>query len=257
MKCIYGIFFLIALVLASGCASTSLENSAPATPAPTATMAVPAASEAGPALAELSDARPNTSLPLEAGAIVFSFRADGAQKMAVSLTEGNGTSYGEMAELVMTGPFAGSLVFGPPDTAEYRFSVTGSGAWTGQLSRPDCTNPLSAPVNLSGDGAEVAPCFTLEKGSYIFNREETGFSSPVFELRYANGSMVMNATNTCVLPCLGPGSPHPFAIMEIPEDGSYFLGVIPRDNPHPWNVSISAVPAIPEMGPGPVILPDT
>jgi hypothetical protein len=45
--------------------------------------------------------------------------------------------------------------------------------------------------------------------------------------------------------------------MEIPEDGSYLLGVIPRESPCAWNVSISAVPAIPQMGPGPVILKNT
>jgi hypothetical protein len=171
--------------------------------------------------------------------------------------EGTGTSYGEMADLVMTGPFNGSLAFGPPDTAEYQLNITGSGTWSAVLSRPDSTHPLSVPVNLSGDGAAVSPYLALEKGEYIFSRDETGLSSPLYELRYANGSVVMDANNTCVLPCLGEDSPHPFVILEIPTNGSYFLNVIPSSNPHAWNVSLIAVPEILPMGPGPVVPRET
>jgi hypothetical protein len=173
--------------------------------------------------------------------------------MTFGITEGNGTLYGESEELLISAPYNGSVVFGPPDTAEYQVSVTGNGTWTARLTRPDIAHPLSVPVNLSGNGAEVSPALALENGGYIFSRDETGLSSPLYELRYANGSLVMNADNTCVLPCLGMDSPHPFVIITIPETGSYLLGVVPRDSPHPWNVSISTVPAIPSMGPGPAL----
>ncbi|MEN6394935.1 MAG: hypothetical protein ABFC78_00430, partial [Methanoregula sp.] len=208
MKCVYGIFFLVVLVLACGCTNVSPEKSTPVQ-----TVSVPAATTApatGTVLAELSSARPNTSLSLKPGAVVLSFTADGAQAMTFSFTEGAGTTYGEMEDLVMTGPYNGSLVFGPPDTAGYQLNITGNGTWTAELTRPDSANPISIPVNLSGDGAAVSPYFALEKGEYIFSRGETGFSSPLYELRYANGSFVMNANNTCVLPCLGEASPNPF-----------------------------------------------
>lgn len=256
MKRAYGILLLIVLVLACGCTGTQPENvtPAPSAPAPAATMTVPAD---GSVLAELSDARPNTSLQLVPGAVVFSFKADGPQVMDVSLMEGTGTVYSEMTEMAITGPFSGSLVFGPPDTAAYRFNVTGNGTWTGRLAVPDCTHPLSAPVNMSGTGVAVSPCLALEKGAYIFDRNGSGFPAPVFELRFANGSVVLDAANTCALPCLGPGAPRQFAIMEVPAEDSYFLSIIPRESPSPWNVSISAVPAIPQMGPGPALTQGT
>jgi len=255
MKCAYGILFLIVLVLVCGCTGVSPGNSS-SVQTPVATIA-PAAPANSSVLTELSRARPNSSLVLEPGAVVLSFQADGAQAMTFSLMEGTGTSYGEMEDLVMTGPYAGSLVFGPPDTAEYQLNITGNGTWTAQLSRPDTTRPLSAPVNLTGSGAAVSPAFVLEKGEYIFARDETGLASPLYELRFANGSVVMDANNTCVLPCIGEASPHPFVIMEIPKSGSYLLGAIPRTSPHPWNVTISAVPAVPQMGPGPALPKDT
>lgn len=250
MKCVYGILFLVVLVLACGCTGVSPGNSS-SVQTPASTIA-PAAPANGTVLSELSSARPNASLTLGPGAVVLSFRAEGAQAMTFSFMEGAGTSYGEMVDLVMTGPYNGSLVFGPPDTAEYQLNITGNGTWSAVLTRPDSANPLGAPVNLTGDGAAVSPYLTLEKGEYIFARDETGLSSPLFEFRYANGSVVMNANNTCVLPCLGEGSPHPFVIMEIPANGSYLMSAIPRASPHLWNVSISAVPKIPQMGPGPV-----
>jgi hypothetical protein len=223
---------------------------------PAATIA-PAAPANGTGLADLSRVRPNASLTLSPGAVVLSFRAEGAQPMTFSLMEGAGTSYGEIEDLVMTGPYNGSLVFGPPDTAEYQLNITGNGTWSAVLTRPDSASPLSAPVNLTGNGAAVSPYLTLEKGEYIFARDETGLSSPLYEFRYANGSVVMNTNNTCVLPCLGEGSPHPFVIIEIPANGSYLMSAIPRDSPHPWNVSISAVPEIPQMGPGPALRQET
>jgi len=251
MKFVYGILFLAVLVLACGCTTVPTDNST-SVPAPSATITA-GTSANGTVLAELSSARPNASVMLEPGAVVLTFHTDGAEAMTFSFTEGAGTNYGEADDLVTTGPYTGSLVFGPPDTAEYQLNITGNGTWTAELTRPDSTHPLSIPVNLTGSGAAVSPYFALEKGEYIFARDETGFSSPLYELRYANGSVVMNANNTCVLPCIGEGSAHPFVIIEIPENGSYLLGAIPRSSPHPWNVTISAVPAVPQMGPGPVV----
>lgn len=247
MKFVCGILFLILLVLACGCTMA---------PAPSATITAGTSTD-GTVLAELSSARPNASVALEPGAVVLSFTTDGAQAMAFSFTEGAGTNYGEADDLVTTGPYTGSLVFGPPDSAEYLLNITGNGTWTAELTRPDSTHPLSIPVNLTGSGAAVSPYFALEKGEYIFARDETGFSSPLYELRYANGSVVMDANNTCVLPCIGEGSTHPFVIITIPENGSYLLGAIPRSSPHPWNVTISAVPVVPQMGPGPVVSQQT
>jgi hypothetical protein len=254
MKCIYAFLFLIVLILACGCTGTAPEKitTVQTTPASTATTA-PAISSTGTVLAELSSARPNTSLALESGAVVLSFQADGPQFVSFTIMEGNGTTYSEMEELAMTGPYAGSVIFGPPDTAEYEVNVTSNGTWTARLIRPDSTHPISAPVNLSGGGAAVSRFFALEKGEYIFSRDETGLSSPLYELRFANGSYVMNVDNTCVLPCMGMDSPHPFAIIAIPETGTYVLNVVSRDSPHPWNVSISEAPAIPAMGPGPAM----
>jgi hypothetical protein len=254
MKWIYGIFFLVVLVLACGCMGESSGNStsAPVSMVPTAAQ-TPFASAHSTVIAELSGARPNASVTLEPGAVLLTFTADGPQAMTFGITEGAETIYGESDDLVMTGPYTGSLVFGPPDAAEYQLNITGNGTWTAELTRPDTTRPLSVPVNLTGTGAEVSPAFVLEKGEYIFARDEVGLSSPLYELRYANGSVVMDANNTCVLPCLGEGSMHPFAIMAIPMNGSYLVSAIPRSSPHPWNVTISAVPAVPQMGPGPAL----
>ncbi|WP_292370899.1 hypothetical protein [Methanoregula sp. UBA64] len=254
MKCVYGIVILIVLVLASGCTgSTSEKDTAVQTASAPAVTTVTGTPVTGTPLAELSRARPNASVKLEHGAVVLTFTADGPQAMTFGITEGAETIYGESDDLVMTGPYTGSLVFGPPDTAEYQLNITGNGTWTAELTRPDTTRPLSVPVNLTGTGAEVSPAFVLEKGEYIFARDEVGLASPLYELRYANGSVVMDANNTCVLPCLGEGSMHPFAIMAIPVNGSYLVSAIPRSSPHPWNVTISAVPAVPQMGPGPAL----
>jgi hypothetical protein len=254
MKCLLGFFLLIVLILVCGCTGVSPDTTAPVqTPAVSAAGTAPASSATGTALAELSSAQPNASLALEAGALILSFQADGPQFMSFTITEGNGTMYSEMEELVMTGPYAGSVIFGPPDTAEYVVNITSNGTWTARLIRPDVTHALSAPVNLSGDGATVSPLLALEKGEYIFSRDETGLASPLYEFRFANGSVVMNADNACVLPCIGMDSPHPFVIIAIPETGTYVLNVISRDSPHPWNASISEAPAILPMGPGPVM----
>lgn len=256
MKCVYGILLLIVLVLLCGCTGTAPGPVTPGetTPAP-AVVTTPASPATETVLAELSNARPNASVTLAPGAVLLSFQsdADGPRRMFFGISEGK--TYSEGDDLVMSGPNSGSVIFGPPDAAEYQLTGSGSGTWTAKLTRVDSTHPLNAPVNLSGNGAYVSPLISLEKGEYIFSRDETGYSTPLFEFRYANGSAVMNADNTCALPCPDKGLTNPFVIIAIPETGSYLLSVIPRDIPHAWNVSISAVPAIPAMGPGPAILP--
>jgi hypothetical protein len=243
MKCAYGIFFLIVLVLACGCTGTSPEMPATTAPADPANGAV---------LAELSVARPDATLALQPRMVVVSFQAEDAQNMTFSFFKGN--NYAEISDLVITGPYTGTLAFGPPDAGEYLLNITGSGRWTATATLPDRAILRAVPVNLSGRGTAVSPLFSLEKGEYIFARDETGLSSPLYGLRFANGSYLMDADNTCVQPCFGMGSAHPFTFIEIPETGTYFLSVQPRSDPHPWNVTISAAPIIPSPGPGPEIL---
>ena len=255
MKCAQGIFLLIIMALICGCTGTSPEMPATvqSTPDTTATVSPPAAAT-GPVLAELSNDLPNATLELQPGTVVVSFCAEDAQKMTFSFT--NGGDYAEMSEIMVTGPYAGTLAFGPPAAGIYQLNVTGSGQWTATTALPDAATPLAVPVDLSGSGTAVSPAFALESGEYIFARNETGLSSPLYELRFANGSYLMNSNNTCVQPCLRMDSPHSFTFIEIPESGNYFLSVQSRSSPHPWNVTISAAPVIIPLGPGPVI-PET
>lgn len=256
MKCVQGIFLLVILVLACGCTGTLPEMPAPVQTIPDITATVsPAVPASGTVLAELSDIRPDATLALQPGTVLVSFRAEDAQKMTFSFT--NGGDYAEMSEIVVTGPYAGTLAFGPPDAGGYQLNITGSGRWTATAALHDAAAPLTVPVNLSGSGTAVSPAFALEAGEYLFARNETGFSSPLYELRFANGSYLMDANNTCVQPCFGMDSPHTFTFIEIPGSGDYFLSVLSRSSPHPWNVTISAIPVILPLGPGPVILETT
>jgi hypothetical protein len=253
MKCAYGILLLVVFLLACGCTGTPPEMPASVQTMPDIAATVsPAVPATGAVLAELSDVRPNATLALQPGTVLVSFRAEDAQKMTFGFT--NGGDYAEMSEIEVTGPYAGTLAFGPPDAGGYQLNITGSGRWTATAALPDAAAHLAVPVNLSGSGTAVSPVFALEAGEYIFARNETGLSSPLYELRFANGSYLMDANNTCVQPCLGMDSAHSFTFIEIPESGEYFLSVLPRSSPHPWNVTISAVPVILPLGPGPVIL---
>ena len=139
MKFVYGILFLAVLVLACGCTTV---------PAPSATITA-GTSANGTVLAELSSARPNASVALEPGAVVLTFHTDRAESMAFSFTEGTGTSYGEADDLVTTGPYTGSLVFGPPDSAEYQLNITGNDTWelTLTASAPSRCSPTSNPAS--------------------------------------------------------------------------------------------------------------
>jgi hypothetical protein len=205
----------------------------------------------GSALAEFSQAQPNVSLTLDPGVFILAFQTEGSRKMQFTIS---GFEDYEITELTTTGPFSGSLTFEPViKTGTYTFNVTGNGSWTAQVIRADRGTSLKVPVNLSGSGTQVTPFFYLEKGQYIFERNETGISSPLYFLRYANGSFLMDANNTYVQPGFGENSPHPFLFITITESGDYFMNTVSRTNPDNWAASIITVPTIPHMGPGPAI----
>lgn len=246
-------FFAIIMILgiaACGCTQPATTPSATTTTV-TAAATVHPAPAVGSSLATLSDARPYTSLMLDTGVVLVSFQADGPRKMLFNLACGQ--DWGAFSEIRMTGPYNGTVAFGLPTKGECMVNISGSGAWTAQVSRPEMKTPLNIPVNMSGAGTTVTPVFTLEKGQYIFQRGEIGLASPEYELMFANGSYLMNANNTFVQPGFGMDSPESFRIIDVPESGTFFLGVTARENPWSWNASIIAVPPVPFMGPGPVI----
>jgi len=236
---------LVLCILIGGCTQQ------PVTPVTTPALPVSGVPAANTNLVELSQAQPDASLTLDSGVFILAFQTEGARKMQFTVS---GFEDYEMTELTTTGPFSGSLTFGPvikPGT--YTFNITGNGSWTAQVIRADRGTSLMVPVNLSGSGTQVTPFFYLEKGQYIFERNETGLSSPQYFLRYANGSFLMDANNTCVQPGFGENSPHPFLFITITESGDYFMNTVSRTNPENWAASIIPSPVIPFMGPGPVI----
>ncbi|PKL58660.1 MAG: hypothetical protein CVV34_01390, partial [Methanomicrobiales archaeon HGW-Methanomicrobiales-5] len=223
----------------------------PVTPVTTPSLPASGSPAANTNLIELSQAQPNASLTLDSGVFILAFQTEGARKMQFAIS---GFEDYEMTELTTTGPFSGSLTFGPViKTGTYTFNITGNGSWTAQVIRADRGTTLKVPVNLSGSGTQVTPFFYLEKGQYIFERNETGISSPQYFLRYANGSFLMDANNTYVQPGFGEDSPHPFLFIYITESGDYFMNTVSRTNPDHWTASIIPSPVIPIMGPGPVI----
>jgi hypothetical protein len=177
--------------------------------------------------------------------------------MEFSFSPRGNESYGAATELTTSSPYSGSVAFQVPAKGTYILNITGTGRWTAGAAPLVTANPLEAPVNLSGAGTQVTPVFSLEKGEYIFERNTTGLSSPYYFLQFANGSPLMDANNSYPQPGFGALSPHPFVLVTIPENGIYYLTALGRDNPGPWSVTISPVPKIPAMGPGPVILPKT
>lgn len=247
---------LVICIVSSGCIQQPVTPSNASTPASTPTTGpvttVPGVPAAGTVIAELSNTYPNASVTLDPGAFILSFQTAGAQKMVFHIS---GFQDDETTELSTIGPFSGSLTFGPViKTGIYSISVTGNGSWTGQVTRADPKTPMKVlPVNLSGSGTQVTPFFYLEKGQYLFARNETGISSPLYFLRYANGSYLMDTNNTYVQPGFGEDSPHPFLFIYITESGNYYLNTITNKNPGVWSASISPVPAIPHTGPGPVM----
>jgi hypothetical protein len=242
---------LVICILSSGCTQQPVTPSTAVTPATAPVSTTPGVAAAGTVLAELSNTQPNASLTLAPGAFILSFKTEGPQKMVFHIS---GFQDYETTELSTTGPFSGSLTFGPViKMGVYSMNITSNGSWTAQLTRADPKTSLKVPVNLSGSGTQVTPFFYLEKGQYFFARNETGASSPLYFLHYANGSYLMDANNTYVQPGFGEDSPHPFLFIYITESGNYYLNTLMKKNPGAWSASISPVPAIPHMGPGPVM----
>jgi len=202
----------------------------------------------------LSSASPNATFSLDPGVIVVSFRAESAQDMELylsNLTQG----YGEGTRFLTNGPYAGSVAYQVPAKDTYHLNISGTGPWTATVAPLVTTSPLKAPVNLSGTGTQVTPVFSLEKGEYFFTRNETGLASPIYQLFFVNGSPLMDANGTFSQPYFGTLSPHPFVFVTIPENGTYYLSALSRNNPGGWSVSLSPVPKIPHMGPGPAVYP--
>lgn len=248
-------FHLVGLIVMIGitiCVCTQAVTLQPTdATSPPASAIVEPVQVSGTSLATLSNDQPNISLTLDPGVILVSFQALEPQKM--QFNQRCKESWAGSTEVQITSPYNGSLVFGVPVKDECTITISSSGTWTAQLSWLDMSSPLKLPLNLTGSGTAVSPPFTLEKGQYIFQREETGTASPVYNLMYSNGSQLMDANNTYVEPRFNLFSPDTFQIIHIPESGTYFLSVIAGDNPKPWNVSIIAIPPIPVMGPGPAI----
>lgn len=240
------ILFILILLCLSACGCTQA-------PAP---AVVPVTSPTGTTALTLSSEKPNATFPLDAGVIVVSFRTDGAGRMELdfsNVTQG----YLAATSFSTSGPFAGSVAFQAPRKDTYQLNVTSSNHWTAEVASLVTTNPLKVPVNLSGTGTQATPVFYLERGEYFFERNITGENSPYYFLQYVNGTSLMDADNTYVQPGFGALSPHPFVFVTIPENGTYYLSVLGRNNPGGWAVSISPVPKIPQMGPGPEIYPHT
>ncbi|MFA4825142.1 MAG: hypothetical protein WC593_08280 [Methanoregula sp.] len=239
---IYTAILLIVCIIASGC--TGKDPAVPTTPTP----------PVGSDLTKLSDSYPNTTLSLDYGVIVVSFRADSAEKLVFGFSDLS-QKYGAATEISTNGPFAGSVAFQAPVKEIYQLNISGSGRWTAEATPLVTTNPLKAPVNLSGSGTQITPVFSLEKGEYFFNRNEIGLASPYYFLYYVNGTPLMDANNSYIQPGFGALSPHPFVFVTVPESGTFYLSVLGRNNPGNWSVSISPVPKLPPMGPGPEIYP--
>ena len=204
----------------------------------------------------LSSADPNATFTYDPGVLVVSFHAESAQKMDLAFSNLS-RGYGAATQFLTSGPYAGSVAFQAPANDTYQLNISGTGPWTATVAPLVTSSPLKAPVNLSGSGTLVSPVFYLERGDYFFTRNETGIASPYYFLQYVNGTSLMDATNTFVQPGFGELSTHPFVVVTIPENGTYYVSVLSRNNPGNWAVSIEPVPKLPPMGPGPEIFPQT
>ncbi|MCK9581126.1 MAG: hypothetical protein M0Q92_11880 [Methanoregula sp.] len=231
---------ILICILACGCTGKT-----PAVPVPVTPM-----EELG--LTKLSDSHPNTTFSHDPGVIVVSFWTDGAQKMELDFSNVS-QGYVAATQFTTSGPYAGSVAFQAPVKDTYQLNISGSGRWTAEVTPLVTTNPLKAPVNLSGSGTVVTPVFSLEKGEYFFSRNETGLASPYYFLYYVNGTPLMDANNSYIQPGFGERSSHPFVFVTVPESGTFYLSVLGRNNPGNWSVSLSLVPKLPPMGPGPEI----
>jgi hypothetical protein len=252
MKYAFWILLLLAaVILTCGCTQQSAVSSTEPTTTPTATPTV-TDQPADSTLAHLSDSSPNATLSLDAGVYLLSFHAAGVQTMYITFGDVS-DKYGAWYDFSTTGPFDGSLVLPVPQKEEYLLNISGNGSWTASVAHFESGTVLRAPLNLSGNGTEVPSAFYLEEGQYIFERNETGVSSPLYELMYTNGSYVMDANNTRVEPGFPELSPETFRIITIPQSGEYILSVLARDNPGNWTISILPAPTLPSLGPGPEI----
>lgn len=238
-SCAILVILLLLGLAASGCTQA---------PAP---AAAPASSGATPSIT-LSSEHPNATFSLDPGVIVVSFRAERAQGMELYLSN-QSQGYGEGTRFLTSGPYAGSVAYQVPAKDTYELNISGSGPWTAAVAPLDTASPLKTPVNLSGTGTQVTPVFSLEKGEYFFERNETGLDSPIYQLFFVNGSPLMDANGTFNQPYFGTLSPHPFVFVTIPENGTYYLTALSRNNPGNWSVSISPAPKLPPMGPGPAL----
>ncbi|MBP2146661.1 hypothetical protein J2129_002115 [Methanofollis sp. W23] len=246
MKKIFLIALLFAgMVLACGCTE---EGTTPATPTPvptapatttttTTTTATPAA-PAGALPVALSSSNPNATLSLDAGVLLVSFHAAEAQEMEITFANVS-QECGESNEFSMTAPYNGSVVFEIPQKDEYLLNITGTGAWTAEASKYAGGETLKAPLNLTGNGTEVPQALYLEEGQYLFERNETGEASPLYLMRYENGSFLMDTDQTHVQTEFGVLSTETSRNLTVPESGTYLLSVIAGENPTPWTVSIS------------------
>jgi hypothetical protein len=161
--------------------------------------------------------------------------------------------YVAATQFTTSGPYAGSVAFQAPVKDLYQLNISSNGRWTAEATPLMTTNPLTVPVNLSGSGTMVTHVFSLETGEYFFSRNETGLASPYYFLYYVNGTPLMDANNSYIQPGFGELSPHPFVFVTVPESGTFYLIALGRNNPCNWSVSISSVPKLPPMGPGPEI----
>jgi hypothetical protein len=253
---------LIIGILASGCTgqppTSQLTKDQTDEDRVNSTVPATAAPNAGSVIITLSDNRPNATLSLDPGAIVISFQAEDTRDMRVilvSLGTVNPNNFYAGTDFFLNGSYNGSLTFQVPKKGDYLMDINGWGEkWTAQVSSLALENPLKVPVNLSGPGMMVTPVFYLEKGQYIFERNKTKISSPVFFLLYANGSDLMDPNNTYVQPGFAVNSPETFRLISIPESGTYYLFAFAENNPNIWSASIIPLPNIPlPLGPGPVI----
>jgi len=233
---------LVICIIACGCTGKTPAVLAPVTPTEE------------PVLVNLSDSHPDATISRDPGVLLVSFRTDGAQQMELdfsNLSQG----YEAGTRISTTGPFAGSVAFQVPIKDTYRLNISSNGRWTAEAAPLVTTNPLTVPVNLSGSGTSVTPVLSLEKGDYIFSRNETGLASPYYFLYYVNGTPLMDVNNSYIQPGFGALSADPFVIVTVHESGTFYLSALGRYNPGNWSVSISAVPQLPPMGPGPEISP--
>jgi hypothetical protein len=257
MKPVVWIAILLLIgIVACGCtglppAVPALENQT-GIPATTATPGI-TAPIAGSSTSLLSDRHPEMTLSLDPGVIIVSFQARGAQDMLISFGMMPPGGYGAANDFSTTGPYNGSVAFQVPKSGMYVLNISSTGPWTAEVSRLAVKDPMQVPVNLSGAGTMVTPVFYLERGQYLFERNETLFSSPLFFIQHVNGSPLMDPNNTYIQPGFSGISPEPFRFITIPESGYYFMCVLSGKSPDNWSASIIPVPAIPPQGPGPVI----